>query len=212
MPKNDKGGNFERNESRYISLWWTNRTRDDVFWRNRTRITSKAFNAQQQCGDLQAFNTIGLPFTEVFSTEFKSGYSKKKTDSTKKKIAKGKAVRAQKVRNVPWDLLEVLDSQVIDDHLVILNFWGQCLSDANLTNRIPLLIFKRDFHTPIVVVDITDFREFVNILGHMPSRSLTFADRNQGIRLSLYRQDDFFDWLTPEAIKIYHKRKESGNE
>jgi hypothetical protein len=198
----DKGQKFERETARAISLWWSGGERDDVFWRNRVRITSKAFNAQQQCGDLQACHTSGLVFTEIFSIELKSGYSKKKTDSTKKKIAAGKAVKAQKVRNVPWDLLEVIDSAVIDDNLVILSFWKQCLSDAQLSGRIPILIFKRDFHSPVVVVDPVDFLFFQDWCGPFPPRRLRLI----GIDLDLcfYRYDDFFEWLTPEAVMALH--------
>jgi hypothetical protein len=203
----DKGGSFEREESRFISLWWTDRERDDVFWRNRTRITSKAVNAERQLGDLTATHTIGLPLVEVFNVEFKRGYSKKKTDATKKKIAEGKAVKPQTVRNTPWDLLEIIDSKVIDDNLVILNFWQQCLSDAIKSGRIPVLIFKRDFHDAVVAIDVTNFGRFIDLLGYPPSRSLSFTDRENAFRLSFYRHQDFFDWLTPTAVRLFHSKE-----
>lgn len=208
--KSDKGAAFEREESRFLSLWWSGQQKDDIFWRNRTRITSKTINAERQCGDLQAFHTDGLPFAEVFNVELKAGYSTKKTDSTNKKVAAGKAIKKQTVRNVPWDLLSVIDSKTVDDNLVILNFWYQCESDAEKSGRIPLLIFKRDFHSPVVVIQPLDFREIENYAGILPGRSLSLVDRNIGLKLSLYRHEDFFEWLRPSAVLTFHELKREG--
>jgi hypothetical protein len=201
----DKGASYERWEARYLSLWWSGGERDDVFWRNRVRVTRHAVNAEKQCGDLQAFHTSGLPFTEVFNVELKSGYSRKKTDATKKRLAAGKAVRAEKVRNTPWDLLEVVDSEQLDDNLTILNFWYQCEDDALLSCRIPLLIFKRDFHTPVVVIDRSFLLNFDGFAGLPPTRCLSFDDREQELHLEFFRHEDFFHWLTPEIVRRVHK-------
>lgn len=211
---NAKGQDFEREESRFISLWWTNNDRDDIFWRNRVKITSKTPNAERQLGDLTCNHTIGLPFIETFSVELKAGYSKSKLTSMKKKneelnkkrIKEGKEPKALSVRNVPWDLLDIVDGRQIDDELVIFKFWEQCLSDAELSGRIPLLIFKRDFHCPTVCVNLKDFKEIIGHIGDPPERNIVLSIKKDK-KLSFFRHSDFFEWLTPEAIKAVHRSK-----
>lgn len=209
----EKGQDFERVESRFLSLWWTKNERDDIFWRNRVKVTSKTPNAERQLGDVTAFHTIGLPFVEMFNVELKAGYSKMKTKQAKKdndkrnekRIQAGKEPIPLNVRNTPWDLLDIIDGKGIDDNLEILNFWKQCLSDAQLSGRIPLLIFKRDFHLPVVCIDTSYFSEIIECQGNLLSRRIIMADENNRNILAFYRHSDFFQWLNPNTIKLIHQ-------
>lgn len=208
-----KGQEFEREQSRFLSLWWTDGQKDDIFWRNRVKVTSKTPNAERQLGDLTAFHTIGLPFVEMFNIELKSGYSKTRfkqakkanDERNKKRFEKGKEPIALSVKNVPWDLLDIIDGKSIDDNLEILNFWRQCESDAKLSNRIPLLIFKRDFHLPVVCIQKTTFHDIFDYQGQSIIRFINLFLGDDF--LTFYRHSDFFEWLNPETIKIIHSNK-----
>jgi len=210
-----KGQNFEREESRFLSLWWTENKMDDIFWRQRVKITSKTPHAERQLGDITAVHTIGLPFVEMFNVELKAGYSRQTTKQAKKnndkrnekRIKAGKEPKPLSVHNTPWDLLDVIDSNKIDDNLEIIQFWDQCKSDAELSGRIPLLIFKRDFHLPVVVINENSFgwSEITDHLNDLKSRKMKLFLK--GEILTFYRHDDFFEWLDPETIKIIHRRK-----
>lgn len=186
----EKGQRNEREECRFISLWWTHGEADDVFWRNRVKITSKTPNAEKQLGDMACMKSIGLAFIETFNVELKIGYSKKRKD--------------HKVR---WDLLDILDSKQLDDHLQIFQFWRQCEDDALLSNRIPLLIFSRERHEPVVCFNPKTFFDFVDMLGVPPFRRLLFQGGEYDPTLCFYRKTDFFEWLTPEAVDLVHSRK-----
>jgi hypothetical protein len=187
-----KGSSFEREMSRYLSKWWTNGERDDIFWRNRVKVTSKTPNAERQLGDITAFHTLGLPFVEMFNIELKIGYSHKSGG-----------------RKIAWDLLDVIDSKKTDDNLLLINFWKQCLSDAELSNRIPILIFKRDMHKPVVCINTDYFSEIKNYLGKLCVKNIIFNYKDV-YSLRLYDMEDFFNWMTPEIIKHIHRLLNNG--
>lgn len=140
-----KGNNFEREVCRRLSLWWTDGEDDDCFWRNKLRRTNKAYNAQMQEGDIIATKEIAIPFTERFTIECKSGYSHRKKTNSKKPST------TQMVKNVPWDLLDLVDGNRKDP--TILKFWYQAEDAGNLTGKTPILIFKRDFHEPTICIN-----------------------------------------------------------
>lgn len=212
---NSKGQDWEREESRFLSLWWTSNKRDDIFWRNRVKVTTKTPNAESQMGDLTAQNSIGLPFIEMFNIELKAGYSHSTTKQkaaehkkrNEKRIKEGKEPLPMSVRNVPWDLLDVIDGKSIDDNLKILQFWGQCERDASITHRIPLLIFKRDFHLPVVCIEAGSMGLIKEYQGELLVRRILLCDHNNTKILCLYRHSDFFEWLKPEIIKLIHNQR-----
>jgi hypothetical protein len=210
---NEKGSGFERDEARFLSLWWTEGERDDVFWRNRVKVTSKTPNAERQLGDICVAHTIGLPFIETFNVELKSGYSyfnakraKKENDAINaKRIANGKEPIPLTVRNTPWDLLDVIDRNVKDENLEIIQFWNQCKTDADLSGRIPLLIFKRDYKLPVVCVEVETMRDIADLSGVLLCRRLILTEGDD-VRI-LYRHTDFFNWLRPEVVRLVHQQR-----
>lgn len=217
-----KGQGFERDMCRMLSLWWSDQKQDDIFWRQRVKITSKTPHAERQLGDICAAHSNGLSFVEMFNVEMKTGYSKTTSKQAKKDNDKLNAERAKKgkepvpmtVRNTPWDLLELIDSKKMDDNLDIIKFWNQCKSDAELSGRIPLLIFKRDFHLPVVCIEEIDFEGFSDLIGTPNVRKLILVDKDKKM-LTFYRLEHFFGWLDPIIVKLAHgikcKNKELAN-
>lgn len=80
-----KGSQFERDLCRQLSLWWTNGSRDDVFWRSAQsggRATFRAKKGKQtfgSYGDIAATDPIGRPLLDLMTIEAKKGYGKKGT-------------------------------------------------------------------------------------------------------------------------------------
>jgi len=76
-----KGGQFERDFSRQLSLWWTKGERDDCFWRTSNsggRATVRARLGKKtsgHCGDIGSTDEVGRPFTNLITLELKRGYS-----------------------------------------------------------------------------------------------------------------------------------------
>lgn len=76
-----KGGDYERDICRTLSLWWTGQARDDVFWRSsgsgaRAKIRGRAGrDTMGQHGDVAATDPIGAPLIDIFTIEIKRGYS-----------------------------------------------------------------------------------------------------------------------------------------
>lgn len=90
-----KGSQFERDLCRELSLWWTRRKRDDVFWRtsqsggrSKTRLKSgkRTFG---QYGDVQAVDPRGRPFLEVVTIEAKKGYGNESVWNAVDKLPRG---------------------------------------------------------------------------------------------------------------------------
>lgn len=202
-----KGEDFERDQCRWLSLWWSDGEDPDIFWRRRTRKTGKSKGIRYQLGDIIAEDAVGAPFFETFNVELKSGYSRTRSGT--------------RTKNIPWDLLDVIDymEKLAQNRQrktsVIFEFWEQTKRDAELSKRIPLLIFKRDYHVPVVCVDKVTMGFLVEYLGSLPSEvqilKLCFRllNKENVDELTFIRSQEFFDWMTPEIVKVIHlKRKE----
>ena len=198
-----KGENFERDQCRFLSLWWTEGKHDDVFWRSRVRATRRSPDAKHQLGDIKADSPEGEGLMKVFNIELKAGYSVGK---------KGK-----KVKNVPWDLLDLIDYRKGSEDLEkkqIIKFWRQTVTDAKISERIPLLIFSRDYHQPVVCIRDSLMDEFEQHNGTYKDRYLMFypeyftdKDELKSECLVLCRAEAFFEWLSPETVKMIGKGK-----
>ena len=194
-----KGDNFERDMCLYLSLWLTNGERNDVLWRNRLRRTVMSPDGKHQLGDVTATDPIGYPFINTFNIELKTGYSKTKA--------------GKRTKNIPWDLLDVIDYTAKESgSFIILDFWKQTKMDAEMSKRIPMLIFSRDYHVPVVCMPSEDIEKLEDYCGSWErgkSLSLSFSVEEKGEIdweiLVFLRADDFFKWFRPEIIELVLK-------
>jgi hypothetical protein len=197
-----KGQAFERERCREFSRWWTDGKRDDIFWRNRVRITSKTPKAEAQLGDIMAMDPIGFPFTKVLNVELKTGYSKTRKGTV--------------VKNKQWGLLDVIDGDEAEP--TIMKFWKQCLKDSIMGGTRPMLVFKRDHYVPVVCIR----KDFYHILcdhngKYIPSTIGTHGLEKPKYNLShgsflelhtptedlmLFRLENFLHWLKPAVIEV----------
>ena len=75
-----KGGAYERELAKALSLWWTKGETDDAFWRSSQsggRATQRAKSGKSTanaCGDLRAETAAGQKLLDYFTIEIKRGY------------------------------------------------------------------------------------------------------------------------------------------
>lgn len=77
-----KGSTFEREICVQLSLWLSDYTRDDLFWRTATSGARATVRAKLKkttaggAGDIQATDPLGIPFISRYAIELKRGYAK----------------------------------------------------------------------------------------------------------------------------------------
>lgn len=78
-----KGGQFERDTCRLLSLWWSKGKRDDVLWRTAgsgaraTMRRKRGLTTANSCGDIAALDAEGKPLVDTITFELKRGYSRR---------------------------------------------------------------------------------------------------------------------------------------
>lgn len=153
-----KGGSYEREIAKELSLWWTHGERDDVFGRSDSsgaRFTQRrkvGKNTVNQAGDITFNDSLGEPLISAWSIECKTGYG------DKKKIKVGDSTKSIDLR---WDLLDFLDSTQKEP--VIEKFWRQCKKDADLSEREPVLIFRRNRRKSCIAFKASYFNSLCSV-------------------------------------------------
>lgn len=184
-----KGSSFERQMCRKLSLWWTDNRQDDVFWRNSMRKTTKNPDTKFQLGDLCAIDPDACIFISKVSIEFKSGYSRER---------KGR----KNIRNTPWDILDIIDGK--GDN-IFFSFWSQTVRDAQISGRMPMLIFKRDYHDPVICTSWLVYNNFCTYFNSYDNYVIRLANTMYD-DLSLMNLDKFLDWVSPDFFRGYGRK------
>jgi hypothetical protein len=183
-----KGGSFEREVCTLLSKWWTNGKRDDIFGRSDgsgSRFTARMKRGKDtanQCGDITFTDSIGEPLIKIWSTECKTGYGGKE----KIKDASGVVVKSIQYR---WDILDLIDSS--QKQTVFEMMWEQCFRDANLSNREPVLIFRRNQRKICIAMTSDYFGKFVPLYGQ-PAFRIVRYDSN--LHIFIMPIKEFLEW------------------
>lgn len=190
MAKSSKGGSFERQVSKELSLWWTEQERDDIFWRSSQsggRATVRGRKGKSTAGsygDITALDPIGEPLIANFCLELKRGYSQ------------------------DTDILNMLDSSQKVPKLI--QFWEQCeLSRKNGKILESLVIFKRDRKHACVMMRTAlynDMQDFAGTIGDVDTAHLYF----QGYDLTILRYTDLLAWWTRGTVLAYFNTRTEG--
>jgi hypothetical protein len=220
-----KGGSFENEIARQLSLWFTDGQRDEVFGRSDgsgSRFTSrwkKGKNTVNQHGDIAAMDSIGEPLIKIWSIEAKTGYSSKKVVKdadgdvvkipiyAKRKIKDKNEERIitgwkSKKAIVPWGVLDFIDGQRKNQVLQLM--WDQCTKDAKLSLCEPILIFRRNGRPACICFQRSYYLSLGKYYGKYPSNlvALTIGEEN----LVIILLKGFFEWAQP-VCKFLSERK-----
>jgi hypothetical protein len=135
MAKSSKGGVFEREFCRTLSLWWSGGADDSLFWRTassggrakrRGRLGKRTASHH---GDICATNGEGQSFIDLFTVELKRGYS----------------------RATIIDLLDKPDRAAAQTYELWLDQAKESASQAGTPYW--LIVHKRDKRSPLVLVE-----------------------------------------------------------
>jgi hypothetical protein len=209
-----KGGSFEREVAKQLSLWWTGAKRDDVFYRSHSsgaRFTQRRKAGKDtalQAGDLTCSDPIGEPLIRIWNIECKKGYGGKgKIRDTEGEVMKipvkqnGKIIKyIDKTTTIRWDILDILDSHQKEP--VIIKMWKQCLRDSTLSNRTPVLIFRRNARSSCIMIGELYFTKLQSWLGNYSGFSCGIRGIGRGIGIIMPTKT-FLEWAInlPEIIK-----------
>ena len=154
-----KGGSFEREVAKRLSLWYTDGEADDLFWRTHasggraTQRFKKGKNLDGHVGDICAIDSRGEALTNHWSIEIKTGYA-----NTNKSMSKdGEIVRTKTL----WSLLDKLDSK--QEVTTFEKFWEQCEKQAESLNKLPVLIFRRNGRSACIAMPQMFLGEYQSI-------------------------------------------------
>lgn len=181
-----KGGANENTIGKELSLLWSNGKRDDLMTRSDgsgSRFSKKKKQGKDatiyQGGDLTFADDCIKPLVQLFSIEAKHGYSRKSKTKDGVKV-------------VNWCVLDVIDSKQKEP--MFLQMWNQCKRDAELSNRNPLLIFRRDNMQICITFERTMYNSFINYFGYHQYKTINVNfDINE--YLVLMNFNDWKSWV-----------------
>ena len=183
-----KGGAFENEICKDLSRWWTDGKRDDVFRRTSSSggfatIRKKSGKTTAfQHGDITFQDDIGKPFIERYNIECKSGYA------TQNK----------------WDILDLLDSK--QKVTTLEKLWNQCLNDSDVSNRVPMLIFRRNGRGKCVVINFKEMGILQECSGTFPPEYIKFYFKYNPA-IFIMKLSDFLNHVTPAVLKLIQAKK-----
>ena len=131
-----KGGNFEREICRKLSLWLSANKRDDLFWRSSlsggraTVAFKKGKQNLTQCGDISSIHPDGNVLTDPYLISCKF-YSDLK-----------------------------IEGAVLGNKGGISQFWEECVMEAKRYNKKPILIAKQNNTKPFIGLSLESAQDF----------------------------------------------------
>jgi hypothetical protein len=194
-----KGNPFEREIAKCLSLWFSDGTNDNIFWRTHQsggRATTRAKagkEASLHCGDIGAVNPIGEPLLKVLSFELKRGYNKAvlhdlidmpvdKQQAHAKQIEKG---HKDKIDDYPYWIAKAERDRLRAGAL----FWA--------------IIHKRDYREALLVAPSKLFyRLGVKALTNLSLRSPVIKFCLDSTTLTVVHFDAFLQVVKPKDILV----------
>lgn len=174
--KSKKGSQFERDFSKFLSIWVQGTSNPLLFWR---QISSGGLLKVYQnvdknlSGDIHAIHKDGEFLTNIFSIELKAGYKDGSFDKH--------------------------PDELTSDH--IFKFWSQAVSDCSKVSKIPILIYNklRSFTVIGITKDTNEkLKEYLTGLRYI---HLAWKPEENLPEAYFYDMNKFFNTITPDMIK-----------
>jgi len=197
-----KGGDYEREVCKQLSLWWTYHKRDDIFWRTAgsgaraTTRMKKLMETHDSAGDVMALDPIGKPLTAQVLIEIKRGFGgmQVKSKSTGKKKKKG---------GKQLEILSLLDTNMKGrkHELVFWQWWDKAENERLLHNRnLVWIIFKRDRKEPCIAMSLFQFVRLTTGSNHVID-TIALANRKRKVTIVFSRLDAFLKCCKPKFLR-----------
>ena len=171
-----KGGAYERKICKWLSLWFTENERDDVFFRSAssgamaTQRFKKGKKTSGQQGDITSTDIEGIGFINKFSIELKS------------------------YKDFSLDFL------VYKNKSLIHAWWNQCKGDAERDDKSPLLIIKKNKKKEIIIFEYALYKDyFLDFCGQINKQKYIKGFIKDEI-VAFMLLTDFFEYASARMI------------
>lgn len=195
-----KGGDFERDICKYLSMWVTRQARDDIFWRTAgsgaraTNRMKKKMTTADSAGDMMSIAKYGKPYTDQAIWEFKRGYGGVRSKSKRKRKP------SQTV-----DPLSILDNLKSQKTKPLLQEWWTKISKERRRHKrkFAFLIFKRDRKDICISMTQRTFNYIENKNRVFLRKKISL--RMYGYNIVIMRLDNFCKWCDPQKTFVTKK-------
>jgi len=175
-----KGGQYERDVCRVLSLWWTQdkkKPHDAIFWltsQSGGRATTRAkqkLKTPNSHGDVGYLDIKGKPFIDKVLLELKRGYTK------------------------DISILDFLDKNKGEP--LLLKWWNKSEKERELAGRkYILIIFRRDRHKSCIFMKGSLFGKMHDTFGTFDNNVLHVRYKN--LKLVVVEFEKLLDWCHPD--------------
>lgn len=177
-----KGGDFEREISKQLTVWLTGVEKPYKFWRmpGSGMMATIHEDCANMSGDIRSLGSDSAFLTDIFSVECKNGYPKTSF----------------------WQLFKHIKG------FNIRLFWEQCLNDAAKGDKRPMLIYRKKGNPVIVGFSVEDsylMRTRCAAFERLPFQQIHF-DNGDPIDVIFHNWVEFLECVTPEHIRQVFKK------
>ncbi len=170
-----KGGDFERDISKFLTKWLTGKVKPYMFWRMPASGGLATIHEENigLAGDIRSIHSDAEFFTNTFTVECKTGYPR----TSFWQHFKG-------IKNFPLEL-----------------FWKQTCDESS--GKQPMLIYRKKGNKPIVGITDQVWVELSELkpIYELRSISLYFGDINELPRVIFFDMNDLFKMIEPDDIR-----------
>lgn len=169
-----KGGDFEREIAKMLSVWLIGKEKPYQYWRMPGSGALATIHEENigLSGDIRALTSQASFLTDIFSIECKTGYPKTSF----------------------WQHFKDIKN------FNVKSFWRQCVEDANKADKQPMLIYRKKGGKPVIGIPNTVDTFFKNQLN-LNSVTIRFKESDMLPELVLYNIKDFFNIVEPDDIR-----------
>ena len=169
-----KGGNFERDISKYLTKWLSGKSKPYLFWRQEASggIATIHIENNHLTGDICSVHPDSKFFTDIFSIEVKNGYPQTSF----------------------WQHFTTYKFGIEE-------FWKQAIDDADRASKRPMLIYRKKGRSIIVGIDKYIQESLSKEIYDLNHIQVAWDTQRNLKSCFLYDMDDFFDRVKPDNIR-----------
>jgi hypothetical protein len=182
-----KGGEFEREISKFLTKWLTGKQKPYKYWRQDASGGLATVHAENvhMSGDIKPLAKDAEFLTDIFSIECKTGYPKTSF----------------------WQ-------HFTPTKFALEEFWSQAIEDAR--DKYPMLIYRKLRRKPVIGINnitrnlfdsLIDSLNYVNVTWRQPIKCIRCNKVHDLEEIFLYDFNGFFDIVKPDHIKNLNKKR-----
>ena len=176
-----KGGEFEREISKFLTKWLTGKEKPYKYWRQDASggLATVHEENTHMSGDIKPLAKDAEFLTDFFSIECKTGYPKTSF----------------------WQ-------HITPTKFALEEFWSQAIEDA--TDKHPMLIYRKLRRKPVIGINsitrdlltpLIDSLNYINVTWKQPIKCIRCNKVHDIEAVFLYDFNGFFDIVKPEHIR-----------